>query len=365
MKWLLPTNLFWVVGHILMVIVGIFLTIIALDSSYRDVWLGVGGSLIASGVAGEILYLYVSSSQDTKDRLDLIAKAGLLRIFPTRSVRIREEYHSRKTTFSDYMANYESVRVYEASNVLRGIAEEVGVIPSNSEEALDFLGEVGWDAVARKVADYIDKDDSRLSVVTGLRTPEELLLLKSRFPSARIVLINADQRIRFERHLRRARDRALTDMKSFSSEDEQQKRFGTLRIASDIAEITIHNDGSRDQYSKRIEEVLDLISKTPETRKLQANRSLSELHRSLKALLAIGSAATCEEISKQTAKLGSPVRKYNTNRALKAVPEFASRLERKGDSLKYRPTDRSLSLLKLLDLLSDAEALMNEQHRGS
>jgi hypothetical protein len=95
MKWLLPTNLFWVIGHILMVIVGIFLTVIALDSSYRDVWLGVGGSLIASGVAGEILYLYVSSSQETKDRLDLISKAGLLRIFSTRSVRIREEYHSR------------------------------------------------------------------------------------------------------------------------------------------------------------------------------------------------------------------------------------------------------------------------------
>jgi dephospho-CoA kinase len=254
------------------------------------------------------------------------------------------------------MANYESVRVYEASTVLRGIAEEFGVIPSDSEEALDFLGEVGWDAVARKIANYIDKDDSRLNVVTGLRTPEELLFLKSRFPSARVVLIDADQRIRFERHIRRSRDSALTDMKSFSSEDERQKRFGTLRIASDIAEITIHNDGSRDQYSKKIEEALDLISKTPETHKFQTNRSLSELHRSLKALLAIGTAATCEEISALTAQHGSPVRKYNTNRALKAVPEFAHRLERKGESLKYQPTERSLSLLKLLKLLTGTES---------
>jgi inosine/xanthosine triphosphate pyrophosphatase family protein/dephospho-CoA kinase len=262
---------------------------------------------------------------------------------------------SGKSTFSDYMANYESVKVYEASTVLRGIAEGVGVIPSNSDEALAFLEEVGWDSVARKIADYIDKDDSRLSVVTGLRTPEELLFLKRRFPAARIILIDADQRIRFERHIRRARDRTLTDMRAFTREDEKQKEFGTLRIANDIAEITIINDGTRDQYSKKIEEALDLISGAPEKLRLQSTKSLSELHRSLKALLTIGIAATCEEISELTAKLGLPVRKYNTNRALKAVPEFANRLEQKGERLKYQPTDRSLSLLRLLDLMTSSE----------
>lgn len=262
---------------------------------------------------------------------------------------------SGKTTFSDYMANYESVRVYEASTVLRGIAEEVGVIPSNSDEALEFLKEVGWDSVARKIADYIDKDDARLSVVSGLRTPEELLFLKRRFPAARIILIDADQRMRFERHILRARDRLLPNMKAFSREDEKQKEFGTLRIAADIAEITIVNDGTRDQYSKKIEEALDLISGTPEKLRLQSSKALSELHRSLRALLTIGIAATCEEISTLTVKLGPPVRKYNTNRALKAVPEFAKRVERKGERLKYQPTNRSISLLRLLDLLTNPE----------
>ena len=262
---------------------------------------------------------------------------------------------SGKTTFSDYMANYESVRVYEASTVLRGIAEEAGVIPSNSDEALVFLREVGWDSVARKIAEYIEKDDARVSVVTGLRTPEELLLLKRRFPAARIVLIEADQRIRFERHIRRARDRTLATIKAFAQEDEKQKEFGTLRIASDIAEIIIVNDGTLDQYCKRIEEALDLTSVTPESLRLQSSKSLSELHRSLKALLAIGIAATCEEISSLTARLGPAVRKYNTNRALKEVPEFAERIEQKGQHLRYQPTNRSLSLLRLLDLLTGAE----------
>src|SRR5271169_6097811 len=96
MKWLLlPTNLFWIIGHIVMLTVGIFLTVIAAQSAQKEILSGVGGSLIASGIAGEILFLYVASSQQTKDKLDLISVAGLERIFSTRSVSIRDEYHSR------------------------------------------------------------------------------------------------------------------------------------------------------------------------------------------------------------------------------------------------------------------------------
>ncbi|MCG2642619.1 hypothetical protein ACFPFP_22730 [Bradyrhizobium sp. GCM10023182] len=96
MKWgLNPTNIFWIVGHIAMLALGIFLTVIGPQSLYKDVFLGVGGSLIAAGIAGEILFLYVAASQQTKDRLDLISAAGLQRIFATRSVSIRDEYHSR------------------------------------------------------------------------------------------------------------------------------------------------------------------------------------------------------------------------------------------------------------------------------
>lgn len=99
---------------------------------------------------------------------------------------------ARKTTFSDHMAAYDSVSVYEASNVLRGIAHEEGVIPNNSDEAFVFLQTKGWDAVARRIAGYIEKSESRWNVVTGLRTPEELLFIKEGFPDCHTVFIDAD-----------------------------------------------------------------------------------------------------------------------------------------------------------------------------
>src|SRR5882757_5740242 len=95
MRWLVPNNIYWIVGHIFILGLGIFLTFIAAQSSYRDILLGVGGSLIATGIAGEVLFLYIILSQETKEKLDLLAVAGLQKIFATRSVSIRNEYHSR------------------------------------------------------------------------------------------------------------------------------------------------------------------------------------------------------------------------------------------------------------------------------
>jgi hypothetical protein len=55
----------------------------------------IGGSLIAGGIAGVTLFLYVLATEGLKSRIEAFAKAGLLKIFSGRSVLIREEYHTR------------------------------------------------------------------------------------------------------------------------------------------------------------------------------------------------------------------------------------------------------------------------------
>jgi len=256
-----------------------------------------------------------------------------------------------KTTLSDHMAKYDSVSVYEASNVLRGVAEEEGVIPSNSDEAFVFLEAKGWDVVAQRISTYIEMNDTRWNIVTGLRTPEELLLIKERFPDTHIVLVDADAKIRFERHNRRARDEDLKTFDAFQEEDEKQRKFGTLRVATEIAETTISNEGSIEQYSRKIDEFLnDLTRATSAVVPSNKEKHFSELHRCLSALRKIGAADSCEEIHEETARFGVPVRIYNTNRALKDVPEFAARIEQSDVLLQYAITGRGKHLLTLLDL---------------
>jgi hypothetical protein len=55
----------------------------------------IGGSLIAGGIGGVTLFLYVLMTEGLKSRIEAFTKAGLLKIFSGRSVLIRDEYHTR------------------------------------------------------------------------------------------------------------------------------------------------------------------------------------------------------------------------------------------------------------------------------
>lgn len=97
MRWLSPANLLWLFGHLFLLFIGVF--VLNLDYVFlhlnKGVIEGIGAGLIATGVAGEVLFLYVMASDATRARLELFTLAGLLKIFPHRSVRMREEYDAR------------------------------------------------------------------------------------------------------------------------------------------------------------------------------------------------------------------------------------------------------------------------------
>src|SRR5689334_12551187 len=114
------------------------------------------------------------------------------------------------------------------------------------------------------------------------------------------------------------------------SRTRSRPAFGVLRIPTEIATDIIRNDGTLDQYKAKIDSFIEALtssvggsSKGIGTQKARLQKS--ELHRTLSALNAIGHAGTCETIAAKASELGHPVRKYNTNRALKGIPEFAEK----------------------------------------
>jgi inosine/xanthosine triphosphate pyrophosphatase family protein/dephospho-CoA kinase len=251
-----------------------------------------------------------------------------------------------KTTLSDYLIGRDGVMVFEASSVLRQLASEAEESVDAADDAFNFLREHGLDCVAEAVAKYLDRGKANLNVITGLRTVEEIFLLAQRFPQARIVFIDSDVRTRFERHLRRARDADVRSFSDFQKQDEKQAAFGALRVATEIATDAIRNDGTLEQYWAKIDA---LVAPLPASSRGHGQKS--ELQRTLIALDAIGDAGTCEQISAKSTELGIPVRKYNTNRALKSAPEFAERVKRSGHLLRYKLTARGQRLLDLLNLI--------------
>jgi dephospho-CoA kinase/inosine/xanthosine triphosphate pyrophosphatase family protein len=250
-----------------------------------------------------------------------------------------------KTTFSDFVVSTEGVVGLEGSTILRQIAEREGTQISSSEEAFGFLESHGFDVVAKEVARCIRREDATIYIVSGMRTIEEVEYLLQEFGSARLVWIEADVQDRFERHLKRARDRDVKTLSEFAEQDETQMHFGLLRAGPEIADFVLRNDQDLDDFYARVRVFL---RGRPRRRTRWSGKS--ELHRCLEALAGLGRAATCEEISARTADFGPQVRRYNTNRALKDIAEFATRLEPGGGKLlRYRITPTGVALLRLLN----------------
>src|SRR5689334_19434843 len=113
---------------------------------------------------------------------------------------------------------------------------------------------------------------------------------------------------------KRARDQDIQSLKDFNEQDEKQCQFGALRIGSELADITISNDGTIEQYQNRISAVFEQLTRAVSSPSGQKEKQLSELHRCLAALARFPGAASCEQISDETAKFGPQVRIYNTNR---------------------------------------------------
>jgi hypothetical protein len=91
-----PTGLIWIICHVLMFLLGLFLLSAPSQSYFGSTFAsGVGGSLIATGAAGVVLFLYVISNESLKDRIDSFARAGLFDVFPHRSVLMKEQYSRR------------------------------------------------------------------------------------------------------------------------------------------------------------------------------------------------------------------------------------------------------------------------------
>lgn len=84
-------------SHTVMVLLGVvFLISAPLHHALgQGVTEAIGGALIASGIVGVTLFLYVFTTETLKSRIEALTTAGLVKIFSGRSVLIRDEYHKR------------------------------------------------------------------------------------------------------------------------------------------------------------------------------------------------------------------------------------------------------------------------------
>jgi inosine/xanthosine triphosphate pyrophosphatase family protein/dephospho-CoA kinase len=246
-----------------------------------------------------------------------------------------------KTTFAEYAQNNHGLTFIEASSVLRMLGRDQRIeAQSPFDLAKLLLGTQGPDIVARKIIDLYPQALLNGAVISGFRTIEELETLKHRVPEARVVVVEASERVRFQRFLNRERTSGLRDIAEFRRADSEQWSLGLVRVAEDFADIRIGNEGTLEDYYRGIGALLtksDLSNTVGVSTKVhpRVESDANQLFRCLAVLRSAGRPLSCDEIQELTAQTGHAVRHNNANKVLKRAPELARRLDSNTSRVRY------------------------------
>ena len=221
----------------------------------------------------------------------------------------------------------------EASTIVRSLG--IDALETDDPEgfayAMRALEQRGHDVVPREIVErYGDRLDGPF-VISGLRDVAEIAFIRRVIPRFRVLLVEASERTRFERHVRRARPGAETALDEFRARDSRQDEFGLLPVAEDLADIRIVNEGKIDEYHRQINSVIAIRVGEPGVDLAAHPRhgpSQHQLYRCLKILQSARTAMQCDEIEARSNDPGVvPIRHNNANKVLKAFPSLSRRLE--------------------------------------
>jgi dephospho-CoA kinase len=97
--------------------------------------------------------------------------------------------------------------------------------------------------------------ESNLICIVGVRSFDLLKLLKENFPSLKLLFIESDQLVRFQRHLKSG---GASSPKTFQSVDDMQIKWGLCDIRKN-ADFEITNNDTSNNFSAEVKKVLNQI----------------------------------------------------------------------------------------------------------
>lgn len=285
------------------------------------------------------------------------SKSPQLLLLPSRRLMVIGMTCAGKTTFGEYAQLKHNYSCVEASSVVRSLWREDPRGLNLGDFAESLLRESGADFVARYVLGHFGDKLSDSCVITGFRLLEEIEAIKDEIGDVDVILVEASERSRFARYLARAGrevERQTETFDAFVAGDVKQWNFGLLRVARDTCDVVVVNDGSLEEYYEQVEAVLsgreDRVAGVLRTPPPDLQRH--ELYRCLSSLAEADRSMNPGEIAKATTDSGYGIRANNANKALKAIPELARRLER-GPRVRYAITDAGRTYLRLLERRRD------------
>jgi len=125
----------------------------------------------------------------------------------------------------------------------------------------------GEDVLAQRTAEYIKNSESEYFVIDSIRNPKEIEFFKNKY-GMRIISIDADQKVRYERFTKRKTNSEPMTFEEFKTLDDAElygsKGSHSQRVADcmKMADFRIENVGSVGELEKQVDKALQKLSIT-------------------------------------------------------------------------------------------------------
>ena len=151
---------------------------------------------------------------------------------------------SGKGTACEYLIKNYNASYYRYSTIVRDVLTRLGQEQTRANMqilSLSLRQLFGEDLFAKVMAKDVNKDKNKLICVDGIRRPEDIIYL-SGIPGFHLISIDADEKIRYERIIKRSEnpDDAKKTFAQFKI-DQSKETETTIPSAMALAEIILDN----------------------------------------------------------------------------------------------------------------------------
>lgn len=167
---------------------------------------------------------------------------------------------SGKTTLAKYLHNKYGYVILIMGDLVRELVAQrnLPLTRKNLQEVQkEYISKYGWSYFANIVVKRIKENQWNKVVVDGMRRPDDVLVPKKEFSgNIIIILVDADPVIRFQRLVKRQRTGDPKTLEEFQEQEQKEIELFKLKEAMKYADIKIENNGTLEEFYKKIDQIL-------------------------------------------------------------------------------------------------------------
>lgn len=168
-----------------------------------------------------------------------------------------------KGTTAKYLQDKYQASIYRFSTMLRDVLNRlyVPIRRENMQKLSTVLRQnFGEDLMAKVIAEDVKRDNNKIIVVDGVRRLADIKYLKE-LPGFYLVAIETDQKIRYERLIKRSENEGDVN-KPFEQflQDEQGEAERQIPEVMSQADYKFNNNGSYEELYAQIDELISKLS---------------------------------------------------------------------------------------------------------